>query len=135
MIDPRRPDPAKAHPPNLLGLLVTTALLSSCRRPRAQANQAILTVAALSLAWLTVFAWPMADRTLFLRDTAMMFAIAHCGWHFLVLRGLRRLVARAVAGADEALGAYLDPLRISHLDMAAAWLAFALLVRFVDLIS
>jgi hypothetical protein len=135
MSDPNRREPSAARTPNLRELLITAALLNWCRRPRAQANRAIATVAALSVAWVTVFAWPMADRAVFLRDMAMMFVIAHCGWHFLVLRALRRLMARAIPGADEALGAYLDPLRISHFDVAAAWLAFALVVRFVDLIS
>lgn len=134
MIEQPRPDPTDrgGRDPRSHDGVVAAALLSWCRRPRLQANRAVVTVGVLTMTWITVFAWPMPDRVTFLRNVALMFAATHGTWHVLVRRGLRRLCARGVAGADEALASYLDPLRISHLDLAAAWLAFALGMRLVD---
>ena len=112
---------------------VAKALLGWCRAPAAKANRVLLTIALLTMIWLTVFAWDMPDRATFLRNVAMICTVTHAAWHFAVLRGLKRLQARGIAGAPEALGSYTELRRVSHLDIAAAWLAFALLVRFLEL--
>lgn len=131
MENQRRPDPTGHHPGARDGI-VAAALLSWCRRPRVQANRTVATIGFFTMIWVTVFAWQMPDRALFLHNVALMFAVTHGAWHILVYRGLRRLCAHEVAGAEEALCAYVDPRRINHLDVAAAWLAFAVGARIVS---
>ena len=131
------PDPANQNAPNRnpRDTLVARALLNWSRVPLSRANRTLVIVGVLTMVWLTVFAWDMPDRPTFLRNVAMMFMVVHTGWHFFVLHGLKRLEARGIAGASQALGTYKASRRISHLDVAAAWLAFALLVRFFELMS
>jgi hypothetical protein len=94
-----------------------------------------VTIALLTMIWLTVFAWDMPDRATFLRNVGLMFTVTHATWHFMALHGLKRLQARGAAGASEALDSYTVLRRVSHLDIAAAWLAFALVVRFFEIMS
>ena len=127
----KRPGPANQNH-NVADRLASAALLDWSRRPRRQANRAVATFGVLAMTWLTVFAWQMPERASFLREIGLIFTFTHAVWHAVLLRALRRLYARGVEGADEALAAYLDPRRVSNLDMAAAWLAFALLVDILN---
>ncbi len=128
------PDPVDRNAPTSYDAVVAKALLGWCRAPAAKANRVLLTIAGLTMIWLTVFAWDMPDRAAFLRNVAMMFTITHAAWHFVALHGLKRLQARGIAGASDALGSYTSLRRVSHLDIAAAWLTFALLVRCLEVI-
>ena len=127
--DPAGPEVQTQHPGDELA---TAALVRWTRRPRPDANRAVVTFGALAMVWLTVFGWQMPDRVSFLRHVAMIFIFVHAGWHVAILRELRHLRDRGLPAAEDALYAYLDPRRISNLDMAMVWLAFALLVRILS---
>jgi len=127
----KRPEPANQNH-NVADRLTSAALVDWSRRPHQQANRAVATFALLAMTWLTAFAWQMPEGTSFLRHIGLIFVCTHALWHAVLLRALRRLCVRGVAGADEAMAAYLDPRRISNLDMAAVWLAFTLLVRILS---
>jgi hypothetical protein len=114
---------------------IAAGLVAWSRRPRGQMNRATATHAALALVVLTVLAWQMPDHLAALRYGAMMFVFGHAMAHVIVLRGLRQLLKGGIAGADEALAAYLDPRRLSSLDMAMAWLGLVLILRLLGATS
>lgn len=80
------------------------------------------------MVWLSVAAWGMPDRVAFLRGAAVAFSAAHGVRHVLVLSTLARLRREGMAEAARALDAYRDPLRLTSLDLAVAWLGFMVLV-------
>ena len=55
-------------------------------------------------------------------SAALTMAVLHGLMHVSTLRSLRAMVAMRVPHSHQALHIYRDPLRISHLDLAMAWI-------------
>lgn len=71
------------------------------------------------------------DRVVFLRASAAAMIVLHSVLHVAMLRALDVMVRSHFPGAEHALAIYRDPCRLSHLDLAAIWLAFFVLVPLV----
>jgi hypothetical protein len=67
------------------------------------------------------------------RGVALLCIGLHGVLHMFVLHVLRRLLQeRGTPAVGKALQAYLDRRRLSNLDLAIAWVGFALLVSILD---
>jgi mannose/fructose/N-acetylgalactosamine-specific phosphotransferase system component IIC len=60
----------------------------------------------------------------FMRAYAILLMAVHIALHVGTLNALRFMTQLQLAHAEDALTSYRDPRRISHLDLAAAWLGF-----------
>jgi hypothetical protein len=67
----------------------------------------------------------------FLRMNALVLMAAHATLHALTLNSLKFLRTQHFATAQATLARYRDPRRVSHLDLAAAWLGFYTLAPYV----
>jgi hypothetical protein len=84
---------------------------------------AIASTTALML-WLFTVRQRVAEPEMHLRYAALLFMSIHGMLHYLSRRGLHLMVQKHQTGAEEALRAYLDVRRVSHLDLAVAWIGF-----------
>jgi hypothetical protein len=64
------------------------------------------------------------QRLQFMRAYAIFLFAVHTAFHIGTLNTLRFMADLQLPHADHALTSYRDPRRISHLDLAAAWLGF-----------
>jgi len=53
----------------------------------------------------------------------MLMVVLHGFFHGLSIYGLRLMALRGIENAELAFALYCHPRRISHLDVAAAWVA------------
>lgn len=115
--DIRRPDPR-----------VPTHWLE---RPIGQANMAALSVTAAAMFLLSVHEPEGSDTIAFARRSALLLMAVHGGFHALTINGLKLMALLEMAEAVPALRAYRDARRVSHLDLAALWLAYFALVPYI----
>jgi hypothetical protein len=98
--------------------------------PRSRSNLASVATTAAFMA-LIVFRYSGPDPVMVIREIAMLMALMHSLLHFIAIRGLSTLMRRGVPLARQASEAYCDPLRVSHLDLAAAWGGLFVLTPYV----
>ena len=113
------------------GTRLSPALARWIARSRREANLEELTWLALSMLALTMTVWVDPDGVSSLRYIAIVIAGVHGVQHLVWIETLRRLHDRGVAKAETALRVYLDPLRITCLDLAMAWVGFGAFVPIV----
>jgi hypothetical protein len=102
-------------------------------RPRRQTNLAAISATGVAMLWLLAATWQEPGRLAFLRGVALLCIGLHGVLHMFVLHVLRRLLQeRGTPAVGKALQAYLDRRRLSNLDLAIAWVGFALLVSILD---
>lgn len=101
-------------------------------RPRRQTNLAAVSLTGLVMLWLLAAAWQEPGRLTFLRGVALLCIGVHGVAHIFALHVLRHLQERGIPAAERALLAYLERGRLSHLDLAIAWVGFALLASILD---
>lgn len=104
-------------------------------RPLRQANVIALFAPLLSMMWLVQLTLHVADRTAILRVISLVFIALHAARHWWTIRVFTNLSEQGLMAAATALAAYRDPRRLSNLDLAAAWLAFAAATPFLSSIS
>jgi hypothetical protein len=90
---------------------------------------AVATTAALML-FLADYHPDDVEAVEFMRANAVVLIAAYAAWHIVTLNSLKFLELLEVAEAKPALARYRDPRRVSHLDLAAAWLGFYALVPY-----
>ncbi|HEX9462592.1 MAG TPA: hypothetical protein VGB82_08330 [Alphaproteobacteria bacterium] len=100
--------------------------------PPHRGNVGLIVFTVLIMVCLLGGTWDMPDRAGFLRGVALTFIGLHAVLHIVTIRALRRLLARGIAAAGQALHAYIDPRRVTHLDLAAGWIGFALLIAILN---
>lgn len=66
-----------------------------------------------------------------LRANALVLMMVHATLHALTLNSLKLLRTQHFATAQATLARYRDPRRVSHLDLAAAWLGFYCLAPYI----
>ena len=64
------------------------------------------------------------EQIQFMRACATLLIALHFAFHIGTLNALKFMAQLQLAHAEHALVSYRDPRRISHLDLAAAWLGF-----------
>jgi len=95
-------------------------------RPIGQSNRQAIGVCLVMMLLLIAASGYSADATAAMRATAGLFAATHGALHMSAIIRLRKLNMAGMSEAAEALRSYRDPFRISNLDIAVAWAAFAL---------
>jgi hypothetical protein len=96
-------------------------------RPLWRSNLLAVACALVSVAWLYAASAGAPDRALLLRQAAVLFIAFHGVAYVLWLRMLRRLGARGMPEARDAMAAYMDPRRLTNLDLGMFWVTiFAL---------
>lgn len=88
------------------------------------------TTAALMASFL-FFDYGTPGRAELVRQTAAFMSIMHSLLYFVSMVLLRGMVRRRVANAELALAYYRDPRRISHRDLAVAWVCLLVAARYV----
>ncbi len=71
------------------------------------------------------------DRIGFIRVNAVILIALHAAFHIGTLNALKFMALMQVDRASDALESYRDPRRITHRDLAAAWIAFYTLTPYV----
>lgn len=97
-------------------------------RPLWLLNGIAIASTTILMVWLFALRQRLPEPEAQLRHIAILFMSIHGLLHVLSRRGLQLMVQHHKAGAEEALRVYLDVRRISHLDLAVAWIAFFALV-------
>ena len=90
--------------------------------PLARVNAAAVATTAAAMLFLVSYHPEEIEPSDFIRANALVLVAAHGALHALTVHSLRLLDMLEVAEAGQALARYRDPRRISHLDLAAAWL-------------
>lgn len=98
---------------------------------RVSQNAITLLVTAAIMASFLLVDQQAEDRVAFVRGGAASMILLHSLLHLATLRGLDLMLRNRFPGAEQALELYRDPRRLSHLDLAAIWLGFFVLVRLV----
>jgi len=98
--------------------------------PRSQSNLVSVATTVAFMA-LLVFRYSGPDPVMVVREVAMLMALMHGLMHLMAIRGLNALVRRGAPLGRQALEAYRDPRRVSHLDIAAAWGGLYVLAPYV----
>lgn len=114
---------------------ITALLQKWATTPPRQSNVGLIAFTALMMVGLLGGTWDMPERAAFLRGVAMMFIGVHAVLHVITIRGFRHLMARGIATAGKALHAYVDPRRVTHLDLTFGWIGFALLISILNRLS
>jgi hypothetical protein len=99
--------------------------------PLRRSNATAVASAACAMAFLIVYESEELEQIEFVRASAAMLIALHAAFHIGTLNALKFMALMQVAGAARALDSYRDPRRISHLDLAAAWIAFYALTPYV----
>jgi hypothetical protein len=99
--------------------------------PVGHANMAALSVTACVMVLLAGHEAEGLDAAAFVRTSALALIAVHAGFHSLTVNVLKFMELLDVAEATPALRAYRDPRRVSHLDLAALWLAYYALTPYV----
>jgi len=92
--------------------------------PIARSNTNALAATAVAMLFLACYEpeeYPPLD---FMRANALLLIGVHAILHAITLNSLRLMDMLEVAEAKSALERYRDPRRVSHLDLAAAWLGY-----------
>jgi hypothetical protein len=93
-------------------------------RPVWLLNAVAASTTAFLMIWMFVLGRRAADPESAVRSIAIFFTAVHGVLHVLSHKGLQLLVQHHRDGAREALRAYLDVRRVSHLDQAMAWVGY-----------
>ena len=96
--------------------------------PRGEANLRLVALLVASMAAISLVGWDAPNRTVLLRGAALCMATVHGIRHGVTIWLLDGLRDRGIAVADLVLRSYLEPMRVTHLDLAACWLAYVVLV-------
>jgi hypothetical protein len=99
--------------------------------PLARTNATALATTAAVMLFLVCYQPEEFPPVEFIRANALLLIAAHAGLHALTLNSLKFLDLLEIAEARPALTHYRDPRRVSHLDLAAAWLGFYALTPYV----
>jgi hypothetical protein len=99
--------------------------------PIARANAAALATTAAAMLFLVGYQPEEVDPVEFMRGNALVLIAAHAAFHGVTLNSLKFLQMLELAEASPALARYRDPRRVSHLDLAAAWLGFYALAPYI----
>jgi hypothetical protein len=92
--------------------------------PLARVNVSAVATTAVAMLFLLSYHPEEIQPEDFIRGNALVLIAAHGALHALTLHSLKFLQLLDFAEASTALARYRDPRRVSHLDLAAAWLGF-----------
>jgi hypothetical protein len=92
--------------------------------PLARVNVSAVATTAIAMLFLLSYHPEDVQPEDFIRGNALVLLAAHGALHALTLHSLKFLQLLDFAEASTALARYRDPRRVSHLDLAAAWLGF-----------
>jgi hypothetical protein len=100
--------------------------------PLRRSNATALASAACAMVFLLAYEPEEVGRIEFMRASAVILIALHAAFHVGTLNALKFMAQMQVDRAAHALESYRDPRRISHLDLAAAWMAFHALTPYVS---
>lgn len=89
---------------------------------RANATALLTTIAAMAI--LISYEPEDMESIEFMRASALLLMAVHAILHVGTANALRVMALMELPHAEEALEAYRDPHRLSHLDLSATWLGF-----------
>jgi hypothetical protein len=92
--------------------------------PIRRVNATTLASTACWMVFLGAYEPDEVEHIDFIRGSAALLVILHAAFHLGALYALKSLVLDRVDRATEALESYRDPRRLSHLDLAAAWMLY-----------
>lgn len=99
--------------------------------PLRRSNATALASAACAMVFLFAYEPQELEQIEFMRASAVILVALHAAFHIGTLNALKFMAQMQVDRAAHALESYRDPRRISHLDLAAAWIAFYALTPYV----
>lgn len=99
--------------------------------PIARTNVAALGTTAAVMLFLASYRPEDVAAIDHLRASAVVLIAAHAALHVLTLNSLKLLEMLEIAEATPALARYRDPRRVSHGDLAMAWLGFYALAPYI----
>jgi hypothetical protein len=92
--------------------------------PIARSNKAAMATTAAAMLFLACYELEEYHPLDFMRANAVLLIAMHAVLHAVTLNSLRLMGMLEIAEAKSALERYRDPRRVSHLDLAAAWLGY-----------
>jgi hypothetical protein len=97
-------------------------------------NQRAVIGTALTMLLMLFVSGRDTDQASFIQSVSTVLLSVHALLHLTILSVLRRFSDQGMAEAALALRAYLSPTRITSLDLAIAWAAFAAAVSLYGVI-
>lgn len=92
--------------------------------PLKRTNATAIASTLCAMLFLVAYEPEEIEQIQFMRAYAILFMAVHIASHVGTLNALKFMAQLRLAHAERALTSYRDPRRISHLDLAAAWLGF-----------
>jgi hypothetical protein len=92
--------------------------------PLKRTNATAVASTLCAMLFLVAYEAEKIEQIQFMRAYAILLMAVHIAFHVGTLNALKFMALLQLAHAEHALTSYRDPRRISHLDLAAAWLGF-----------